>query len=133
MGSGSWPGGRSGTISEQCTDRSLEHKIDCLQVHCINHDKGCRWTGDLRYAQQHLEKATPASTCAVTRAGQWARRIFRWRGKGVACETMATMDSANTNLLPARSVTRNSYYGDLHHHSRLNAKHHVSSSSLAVS
>ena len=40
------------------TDKLLERKINNLQVHCINQNEGCGWTGDLQHAQEHLKKAT---------------------------------------------------------------------------
>ena len=29
-------------------DKLLEHKINAVEVHCSNQDKGCEWTGDMK-------------------------------------------------------------------------------------
>ena len=35
----------------------LKRKLQALRVCCINHVKGCEWTGELREMQQHLQIA----------------------------------------------------------------------------
>ena len=37
-------------------DRKCERKIKSLKVHCPNHNKGCKWTGELRNVEEHLKK-----------------------------------------------------------------------------
>ena len=37
-------------------DRKCEQKIESLKVHCLNHNKGCKWTGELRNMEEHLKK-----------------------------------------------------------------------------
>ena len=37
-------------------DRKCERKIESLKVHCPNHNKGCKWTGELRNVEEHLKK-----------------------------------------------------------------------------
>ena len=37
-------------------DRKCERKIESLKVHCPNHKKGCKWTGELRNVEEHLKK-----------------------------------------------------------------------------
>ena len=37
-------------------DRKCERKIVSLKVHCPNHNKGCKWTGELKNVEEHLKK-----------------------------------------------------------------------------
>ena len=79
------------------TDKSLERKINILQVHCINQSEGCTWTGELRYAQQHLQKAINTAGISVGR-----------------CEYQLTTCKKCDKTLP---------YGELDHHSRNKCEH----------
>ena len=36
-------------------DKLQKRKIQALSVCCVNHEKGCEWTGELREMQQHLQ------------------------------------------------------------------------------
>ncbi len=99
------------------TDMSLEHKIDHLQVHCINHDKGCRWTGDLRYAQQHLEKAT--DTAGTQKTSCFSSLSF-WRG---SCNTRVTVGRCDYQLTTCKKCEEELLYGELDHHSKNECKY----------
>ena len=37
-------------------DKLQKRKIQALCVRCVNHEKGCEWTGGLREMQQHLQR-----------------------------------------------------------------------------
>ena len=37
-------------------DKLQKRKIQALSVRCVNHEKGCEWTGELREMQQHLQR-----------------------------------------------------------------------------
>ena len=41
---------------EVMVDKLQKRKIQALRVHCVNHEKGCEWTGELREMQQHLQR-----------------------------------------------------------------------------
>lgn len=44
---------------EHCmVDKLLERKIRHLEVHCVNQEEGCGWTGELRDVAQHLQDPT---------------------------------------------------------------------------
>ena len=40
---------------EVMIDKLQKRKIQALHVHCVNVEKGCEWTGELREMQQHLQ------------------------------------------------------------------------------
>lgn len=95
-------------------DKSLERRILSLRVHCINYTKGCRWTGELRYAQQHLNEVTPAALSSL-RADFFIRatsQLLSWRGKGVVnkpCQYQPTT---------CKKCDKNLLCGELDHHSK---------------
>ena len=51
---------KSNALSYARYDNYLHRKVNSVKVHCQHHKEGCKWVGEVRYLQDHLQHSVVA-------------------------------------------------------------------------
>ena len=53
---------KADVLSNAYLDKSFQREVNSLRVRCQHHDKGCKWVGEVRDLQKHLDPEKRSST-----------------------------------------------------------------------